>query len=125
MPPSRAPGAGVEPGGTAVIGVDDRYSRAAADRIAHAGKSVVRVSVEAPLRDGFYAEGKRILRAVGGKSHAVAQLAGIGALRGAHNAQNAACAVAACLALGLDPSAIQKGLAHFSRACPPHAADRA
>src|SRR5664280_92271 len=51
----------VEPGGTAVIGVDDRYTRAAADRIERAGKKVVRVSVLAPLRDGYYAEGSRIM----------------------------------------------------------------
>ena len=105
--------ASVEPGGTAVIGVDDRYTRAAADRIERAGKKVVRVSVLAPVRDGFYAEGSRILRATGGKAHAVAQLAGIGSLRGIHNAQNAACAVAACLAIGLELPAIQKGLASF------------
>jgi UDP-N-acetylmuramoylalanine--D-glutamate ligase len=34
-------------------------------------------------------------------------------LRGAHNAQNAACAIATCLALGLELPAIQKGLASF------------
>ena len=105
--------AAVEPGGSAVIGVDDRYTRSAADRIERAGKTVVRVSVLAPLRDGFYAEGSSIMRAVAGKAHAVAQLAGIGSLRGAHNAQNAACAVAACIALGLDLPAIQKGLTSF------------
>ncbi len=105
--------ASVEPGGTAVIGVDDRYTRAAADRIERAGKKVVRVSVVAPLRDGYYAEGSRILRAAGGKAHAVAQLAGIGSLRGVHNAQNAACALAACVALGLDLPAIQNGLVSF------------
>ncbi len=38
-----------------MIGVDDRYTRAAAERIERAGKKVVRVSVEAPLRDGYYA----------------------------------------------------------------------
>ena len=43
----------------------------------------------------------------------MAQLAGIGSLRGAHNAQNAACAVAACVALGLDLPTIQKGLMSF------------
>jgi UDP-N-acetylmuramoylalanine--D-glutamate ligase len=105
--------ASVEPGGTAVIGVDDRYTREAASRIERAGKKVVRVSVLAPLRDGFYAEGSRILRAKEGKAFPVAQLAGIGSLRGAHNAQNAACAVAACLALGLGLPEIQKGLASF------------
>jgi UDP-N-acetylmuramoylalanine--D-glutamate ligase len=103
----------VEAGGTAVIGVDDRWTRDAAERIERAGKNVVRVSVLAPVRGGYYAEGTRILRANGGKAHAVAQLAGIGSLRGAHNAQNAACAVAAGVALGLDLPAIQKGLASF------------
>lgn len=97
----------------AVIAVDDRYTRAAADRIERAGKSVVRVSTVAPLRDGYYAEGSRILRATSGKAHAVAQLAGIGSLRGIHNAQNAACAIAACSALGLEPGEIQKGLTTF------------
>ena len=97
----------------AVIGVDDRFTRAAADRIERAGKHVVRVSVEAPLRDGYYAEGSRIMHSTGGKAHPVAQLAGIGSLRGAHNAQNAACAVAACVALGLELSEIQKGLITF------------
>jgi UDP-N-acetylmuramoylalanine--D-glutamate ligase len=103
----------VEVGGTAVIGVDDRYTRDAANRIERAGRQVVRVSVLAPLRDGYYAEGSRILSTTGGKAHAVAQLAGIGSLRGVHNAQNAACAIAACLALGLELPAIQNGLATF------------
>ena len=105
--------AGVEDGGTAVIGIDDRYSRLAAERVERAGKKVVRVSVLAPVRDGYYAEGTRILRAIGGKAHAVAQLAGINSLRGAHNAQNAACAVAACAALKLSLTEIQKGLTSF------------
>ena len=105
--------ASVEPGGTAVIGVDDDYTRTAAARIERSGKTVVRVSVVGPLRDGFYAEGMQILSAAAGKARPVAELAGIGSLRGAHNAQNAACAVAACLALGLDAAAIQKGLATF------------
>ena len=53
------------------------------------------------------------MRAAGGKAESAADLAGIGSLRGAHNAQNAACAVAACVALGVDLPAIQKGLASF------------
>ena len=97
----------------AVLGVDDEWTRATTDRIARAGKKVERVSVLGPLRDGFYAEGSRILRAVDSKLQTVADLAGIGSLRGTHNAQNAACAIAACLALGLDLPAIQKGLVTF------------
>jgi UDP-N-acetylmuramoylalanine--D-glutamate ligase len=105
--------AGVEPGGTAVIGVDDPYTRAAAERIARAGKTVVQVSVMAPLRDGYYADDSAIMRATAGKAQPVALLAGIGSLRGTHNAQNAACAIAACAALGVDLPAIQNGLLSF------------
>ena len=105
--------ANVEAGGTAVISVDDRYTRAAADRVERAGKNVVRISVTGKLNDGYFAEGARILRAIGGKSHVVAELAGIGSLRGLHNAQNAACAVAACVAIGIDHAKIQKGLVSF------------
>jgi UDP-N-acetylmuramoylalanine--D-glutamate ligase len=97
----------------AVIGVDDEWTRAAAERIARVGKKVERVSVQGALRDGYYAEGSRIVRAAAGRAQPVADLAGIGSLRGAHNAQNASAAIAACLALGLDLASIQKGLASF------------
>ncbi|MGE0563674.1 MAG: UDP-N-acetylmuramoyl-L-alanine--D-glutamate ligase [Pseudolabrys sp.] len=103
----------VEQGGVAVIGVDDAWGRDAADRIERAGRKVVRVSVTGPLRDGLYAEGTRIVQAQGGKTHAIAQLAGVGSLRGAHNAQNAACAIAAAQVVGLTPQDIQQGLMSF------------
>jgi UDP-N-acetylmuramoylalanine--D-glutamate ligase len=105
--------ANVETGGTAVIDIDDGFTLAAADQIQRAGKTVERVSVETPLPDGYFAEGNRILRAKGGKAVVVADLAGIGSLRGVHNAQNAACAVAACTALGIDAATIQNGLKGF------------
>ena len=105
--------ANVEAVGTAVIDIDDRYTRAAAERIERAGKNVVRVSVVSPVPDGYYAEGSRILHAVNGKARVVAELAGIYSLRGAHNAQNAASAIAACVALGIDLAVIQKGLVSF------------
>ena len=104
--------AGVEPGGTAVIGVDDDWTRAAAERIERAGKSGARLGAGAAARwllRGGHANHARRRR----QGAAVAQLAGIGSLRGAHNAQNAACAVAACVALGLDLPTIQNGLASF------------
>ena len=49
--------ANVEQGGTAVIDIDDEYTRAAADRVDRAGKHVVRVSVISSVRDGYYADG--------------------------------------------------------------------
>jgi len=94
--------ANVAANGTAVIGVDDDWTRAAAERIARAGKHVERVSVLSALREGYYAQGSRIIHARNGKADIVADLAGIDSLRGAHNAQNAACAIATCLALGLE-----------------------
>jgi UDP-N-acetylmuramoylalanine--D-glutamate ligase len=105
--------ASVEKGGTAVIAVDDRWTRSAADRIERTGRKVVRVSTTGPLRDGYFAEGTRIMRAERGKAHAAVQLAGIGSLRGLHNAQNAACATAACAAIRIDLPTIQKGLVSF------------
>jgi UDP-N-acetylmuramoylalanine--D-glutamate ligase len=105
--------ASAEPDGAAVIAVDDRYTREAADRIARAGKKVVRVGVTAPLRDGIYAEGSRIFGARNGKASPVAELAGIGSLRGVHNAQNAASAIAVARALGVGVAEIQKALLSF------------
>jgi UDP-N-acetylmuramoylalanine--D-glutamate ligase len=105
--------AGVQERGTAIVGVDDNWCQAAADRIERAGKSVVRVSVRRPLPDGLYVEAEQIMRAAGGTARAIAHVGGIGSLRGAHNAQNAACATGAALALGLAPAALQEGLRSF------------
>jgi len=105
--------AGVAPGGTPIVGVDDNWGQAAADRIERAGRRVVRVSVRRPLPDGLYVEAEQVMRAAGGTARAVAHIGGIGSLRGLHNAQNAACAVGAALALGLREDAIQHGLVSF------------
>jgi UDP-N-acetylmuramoylalanine--D-glutamate ligase len=105
--------AGVQEDGTAIVGVDDNWCAAAADRIERAGKRVVRVSVRRPLADGLYVEAEQIMQAAGGSARAIAQLGGIGSLRGVHNAQNAACAAGAGLALGLSSAAIQDGLRSF------------
>ena len=105
--------AGVQNGGTAIVGVDDNWCQAVADRIGRAGKAIERVSVRRPLSDGFYVEGDQVMRAAGGTAHAVVHIGGIGSLRGSHNAQNAACAAAAGLALGLSSEAIQSALVSF------------
>jgi UDP-N-acetylmuramoylalanine--D-glutamate ligase len=105
--------AGVQDGGTAIVDVDDRWCQAAADRIERAGKTIVRVSVRRPLPDGLYVEAEQIMRAAGGTARAIARVSQIGSLRGTHNAQNAACAIGAALALGLSPAAIQQGLQTF------------
>jgi len=105
--------AGVPVDGTAIVGVDDDWCRAIAERAEAAGKRVVRVSVRRRLADGIYVEADQIMRASGGAARAIALIGDIGSLRGLHNAHNAACAAAAALALGLDPRAIQEGLWSF------------
>lgn len=104
---------GVQPGGTAIVGVDDDWCRAIADRLSHSGKRVVRVSVERPLADGLTFDGGRIIDNAGGAQTIVADIAGIGSLRGSHNAQNAAAAAAAVRALGVGLDVLQDGLRSF------------
>ena len=105
--------AGVQPQGTAIVGVDDIWCRASADRIEQAGKRVVRVSVKNPLPDGIFVDHETVWRASGGARSEVAKIGGIGSLRGLHNAQNAACASACALALGVSTDVLQKGLRSF------------
>src|SRR5262247_3073605 len=104
---------GVQADGIAIVGVDDEWGAAAADRIERAGKKLARVSVRRPLRAGLYVEDETIMQASGGVARAIARIGGIGSLRGVHNAQNAACAAGAALALGLSPQTIQQGLISF------------
>jgi UDP-N-acetylmuramoylalanine--D-glutamate ligase len=105
--------AGVPRNGVAVIGVDDEWCRAAAGRIERKGGNVIRISVREELPAGVFVENGTILRAANEDAWPLASLGGIGSLRGQHNAQNAACAAAAALALGLDHAAIQRGLRSF------------
>lgn len=99
--------------GTAIVGVDDSYCELIADRIERSGHKVMRISKRQPLADGLYAEGSRIIRAEVGATASIAELDGIQTLRGAHNAQNAAAAIGACLAVGVSVAEIQAGLASF------------
>jgi len=105
---------GVPANGAAIVGVDDEWSEKIAERLERAGKRVTRISVLRRLENGFYAEADRIVKAEPGrKPRTLARIGGIGSLRGRHNAQNAACATAAALALGLAPETIERGLRSF------------
>ncbi|NGX93861.1 MAG: UDP-N-acetylmuramoyl-L-alanine--D-glutamate ligase, partial [Candidatus Afipia apatlaquensis] len=105
--------AGVQRNGTAIVGVDDHWCAAIADRVAQAGKNVVRVSVKHPVADGICLEGDTIVRVDGGARSRIVSINEIGSLRGLHNAQNAACASAAVLALGVSHEMLQQGLRSF------------
>ena len=58
-------------------------------------------------------EAGRIMHGSNGLARPIAEISGIGSLRGIHNAQNAACAAGTALALGLSFDAIQEGLVSF------------
>jgi UDP-N-acetylmuramoylalanine--D-glutamate ligase len=105
--------AGVQKQGTAIVGVDDIWCRNIADRLDRSGKRVVRISVRNPLADGVYVEHETIVQAAGGARSEIARIGGIGSLRGLHNAQNAACASATALALGVSRDVLQSGLRSF------------
>ena len=93
----------------AVIGIDDAPSRAIADR--RAERLVrVHVGVGAAPGEGLVAS-DGIVRDASGEE--LANVSGIGSLRGAHNWQNAAVAVAVARALGVSPDEIRAGLASF------------
>ena len=89
----------------AVIGVDDDWCRAIAKRL----KAPIQISVEQNLSNGLsYADGWILIN--GKRSF---DLNGIGSLRGAHNGQNAAAAIAAAQAFGVSHDAMMRGLKSF------------
>ena len=97
----------------AVVAVDDGWTRAIAERLGRVGVRVLRVSKDGPLDDGFFAEGTMIREASRGNATDFADLKDIPTLRGRHNAQNAAAAIAACRIVGLTDDEIRDGLASF------------
>ncbi|MEM9104266.1 MAG: UDP-N-acetylmuramoyl-L-alanine--D-glutamate ligase [Pseudomonadota bacterium] len=97
----------------AIVGVDDTWCARIADRLENNGTEVVRISKRDVIANGYYAAGSVIMHAAGGTSRAVADLDGIPTLRGAHNAQNAAASIAACMAVGLAEDEVLAGLKTF------------
>ncbi|MCM2454086.1 UDP-N-acetylmuramoyl-L-alanine--D-glutamate ligase [Rhizobium sp. CG4] len=98
---------------TAVIGVDDSYCALIADRVERAGVKVQRISKRNVVAEGLYAQDSQIMLAQGGTSSLFVDLDGVQTLRGSHNAQNAAAAIAACLAVGVSADDIRAGLKTF------------
>ena len=105
--------AALKPQATAVIGVDDEPSRAIAASLGGA-YAVKRVAVGRSVATGVFAADGVLHEMEGGRELAKIDLAGIGALRGAHNWQNAAMAYALARSQGLSSAAIAEGLKSFS-----------
>ncbi|MBB3949187.1 UDP-N-acetylmuramoyl-L-alanine--D-glutamate ligase [Aureimonas jatrophae] len=99
--------------GTAVIGVDDEWCARIADWHEGEGRPLVRISRSRELADGVFFRDGVLQVARGGEIERRISLGGIGSLRGAHNGQNAAAAVATLRALGLSFPEIEAGLRSF------------
>jgi UDP-N-acetylmuramoylalanine--D-glutamate ligase len=94
----------------AIVGIDDAASEAIALRHSKGGGRTISISVVAKHGASIHLDGRRI---TGSHGNLLANLSGIGSLRGDHNGQNAAAAVAACLQLSVPEDVIQKGLQSF------------
>ena len=90
---------------TAVVGVDDPLSAA----LAHELRPQRVVKISGTRRADFWCEGGLLRDSAG----AIVALSEAAALPGAHNAQNAAAAMAMAMALGVQRSAIGRGIASF------------
>lgn len=114
---------------TGIAGLDDPWSRAMALRRALQGLATIGIEVlddptkresanAAAEREAFQRAGGAIWRTrasgeIETSSGALANLGGIATLRGAHNAQNAAAALAACLAIGADRNRLAAGFGSY------------
>ncbi|WP_072372943.1 UDP-N-acetylmuramoyl-L-alanine--D-glutamate ligase [Hyphomicrobium sp. NDB2Meth4] len=100
-----------------VVGVDDKYCRAIADKLiaAKGAENVTRISARPDADCDVGVAGSKVVQRKGGAATVIADLAGIGSLRGSHNAENACAASAALMALPQPLSAdeIASGLKSF------------
>jgi UDP-N-acetylmuramoylalanine--D-glutamate ligase len=103
---------GLDADGCAVIGIDDAPSRNIANELS-GPFPVTKVSVHEVVRHGVCVRGSILREMKGCEETARIDLAGIGSLRGEHNAQNAAVASALARSMGLEPAAIETGLRSF------------
>ena len=99
--------------GRAIIGIDDELSRSIAENCSGMGIDVTRISLAPMGTKGFFADGATLAHVTSSDAVAVADLSGIGSLRGSHNAQNAAAAVAVAMALDVPAEKIRSGLHTF------------
>jgi UDP-N-acetylmuramoylalanine--D-glutamate ligase len=104
----------VENADLAVIGIDDDLTSGIAGDRMKAGRETICVSVtKTAIEDGIVLDGDCLMRRGGGRSTRIAGLAGIASLRGQHNGQNAAAAVAALEPRGFDLERVAQGLRSF------------
>jgi UDP-N-acetylmuramoylalanine--D-glutamate ligase len=97
----------------AVVGVDDGYSRVMAEHREARGAETLRISTLGAVKSGVWAVSQRIIEPSGLTQTVVYDLHGHPILKGVHNAQNVAAAVAATRRLGLTLDQVRKGIESF------------
>lgn len=97
----------------AIIGVDDEWCRSIAQRLSESAPNTVPISVEQTLIRGVFLDNDTVIYQKSESDRLEFSLSDIETLRGRHNAQNAAAAIAACLTVGLNPDDIQTALRQF------------
>ena len=99
---------------TAILGIDSPATRTLYSRLkARNGRSIIPVSTQSTLAHGISAIDGHLADATARKAVSVLDLNTVATLRGTHNHQNAACAYAACRAVGLTPEQIARGMESF------------
>jgi UDP-N-acetylmuramoylalanine--D-glutamate ligase len=96
-----------------IIGVDDDYGRDMAKNLAAMQRKIIPISIKGIVPHGYVGGERNIYRTGASEAEDIADLSGIGSLRGSHNMQNAVAAIAACSALGVDDATLQDGLRSF------------
>jgi UDP-N-acetylmuramoylalanine--D-glutamate ligase len=101
----------------ALISVDDDITNAIGKRLADEGREVLPVSAVRTLQWGYFLRGTEIVSKGNSQSpeeaEVLADLRGVGSLRGTHNAQNAAFACAAAWHMHVEPTQIASAIRSF------------
>ncbi len=99
----------------AIVGVDDSWGERLCTELTAAGRAqIAPVSASATLGRGVYALGGVVYFNLDGKTTKAGDLANARALRGVHNHQNAAAALAVALQFGASPAIAMKAAMSFS-----------
>jgi len=101
------------PDATLIIGIDDPLAAELASEAEEAGRTVIRISGEAPVDGGIGVLDGQLRDDTHDNTADAVDLRPAPALRGSHNHQNAAAAWAACRVLGVEASVVADGLASF------------
>lgn len=98
----------------AIVGVDDAWAQGICAALCCEGaRRVIPVSAEGALGRGVFALKGKLFYNLDGKTGEAGDISQVAALKGAHNWQNAAAALAAAMALGVAPAVAVKAMERF------------